>query len=261
KAIMNNTINTIEDMNLLSDESDFNTNLLNNEPEIVPVKNNESEIGLVENDESEIDLVENDESEIELVKNDFEYNDENTDESSGWSSDENISLIGPPELYAKKLFSSWTIVNRSIKVFAYHNSFSVQKYRSEKLNGKCIRCTYLCQHSSVYKPVKNKTPEKQRNKSSACHSLKVSLFENKHENHTLDPINRQFAPQFRRLTQKIFKNIKFYTQEDHLGATNQHLLYNAIQQFCNENDPNLNDAARLLEYLLDQKHNNIDLYV
>ncbi|CAG8832535.1 39637_t:CDS:2, partial [Gigaspora margarita] len=152
---MNNTINTIEDMNLLSDESDFNTNLLNNKPEIVPVENNESEIGLVENDESEIDLVENDESEIGLVENDFEHNNKNTDE-------------------------------------------------------------------------------------------------------------------------KILKNIKFYTQEGHLGATDQHRLlkasyphhtlhkkdlYNAIQQFRNENDPNLNNVARLLEYLLDQKHNNIDLYV
>ncbi|KAF0511654.1 hypothetical protein F8M41_018236 [Gigaspora margarita] len=65
---MNNTINTIKDMNFLCDESDFNTNLLNNKPKIEPVENNESEIGLVENDESEIDLVENDESEIGLVE-------------------------------------------------------------------------------------------------------------------------------------------------------------------------------------------------
>ncbi|RIB17879.1 hypothetical protein C2G38_2142392 [Gigaspora rosea] len=187
---MNNTINTIGDMNFLSDESDFNTNLLNNEPEIVPVENNESEIRLVENDESEIDLVENDESEIGLVENDFEH----TDESGGWSSDEDISLIGSPELYAGKLFPSWTVVNRSIKAFAYHNGFSVRKYRSEKLNGKCIRRTYLCRHSYVYKPVKDKNPEKQRNKSSArvdcpwkihiryqknSRGLKVSSFENK----------------------------------------------------------------------------------
>ncbi|CAG8855500.1 41360_t:CDS:2, partial [Gigaspora margarita] len=197
------------------DESDFNTNLLNNEPEIVPVENNESEIGLVENDESEIDLVENNESEIGLVENDFEHNDENTNER-------------PPELYAGKLFPSWTIVNRSIKAFAYHNGFSIRKYHSEKLNGKCIRRTYLCQHSSVYKPVKDKNPEKQWNKSSArvdcpwkihihyqknSRSLKVSSFENKYKNHTLDPINRQFASQFQRLTQEILKNIKFYTQE------------------------------------------------
>ncbi|CAG8769653.1 1851_t:CDS:2, partial [Gigaspora margarita] len=232
---MNNTINTIEDMNLLSNESDFNTNLLNNEPKIVPVENNESEIGLVENDESEIDLVENDESEIGLVENDFEHNDKNTDESGGCSSDKDISLIEPPELYARKLFPSWTVVNRSIKAFAYHNGFSVRKYCSEKLNGKCIRHTYLCQYSSVYKPVKDKNPEKQWNKSSAWH-----------ENHTLDPINCQFAPQFQHLTQKILKNIKFYTQEGYLGATDQHRLlkalyphhtlhkkdlYNAIQQF------------------------------
>ncbi|KAF0504573.1 hypothetical protein F8M41_019486 [Gigaspora margarita] len=136
-------------MNLLSDESDFNTNLLNNEPEIVHVENNESEIGLVENNESEVDLVENVESEIGLVENDFEHNDENTDESGGWSSDKDISLIEPSELYAKKLFPSWTIVNRSIKAFAYHDGFSVRKYRSEKLNGTILG-VHICTNILLY---------------------------------------------------------------------------------------------------------------
>ncbi|CAG8789108.1 23072_t:CDS:2, partial [Gigaspora rosea] len=139
KAIMNNTINTIKDMNFLSNEFDFDTNLLNNEPEIVLVENNESKIGLVKNDKSEIDLVENNESEIGLVENDFEYNDENTNKSGGLSSDKDILLIG--------------------------RNYMLKSYFLHKL--KSIRHTYLYQHSSVYKPIKDKAPEKQQNKSSA----------------------------------------------------------------------------------------------
>ncbi|CAG8500357.1 14160_t:CDS:2 [Cetraspora pellucida] len=109
-------------------------------------------------------------------------------------------------------FHLWTVVNRSIKAFAYHNGFSVQKYHSEKLNGKCA----------------------------------------------------------------LLKDIKFYTQEGHLEVTDQyHLLkashphhtlhkkdlYNAIQQFYNDNNPNLDDTARLLKYLLNQRLNDNNLYM
>ncbi|CAG8620454.1 12585_t:CDS:2, partial [Cetraspora pellucida] len=231
-----NTIEVNEAMfntNFLGDEPDFNTYLLNNKPNMRPNNepnmkpNNESDMepdnkpdiepgnepDIEPNNESDIEPVESD---IEPMETNLDCNDESNDESSGWSSDEDILLISPPNLHTGMTFSSWTIVNKSIKAFAYHNGFS-------------------------------------------------------HESHPLTSVNCQFAPQYRRLTQEISKNIKFYTQEGHLEATDQYRLlkasyphytlhkkdiYNAIQQFRNESDPNLNDAARLLEYLLNQKHNN-----
>ncbi|CAG8675076.1 18130_t:CDS:2, partial [Cetraspora pellucida] len=279
-----NTIEVNEAMfntNFLGDEPDFNTYLLNNKPNMGPNNepnmkpNNEPDMepdnkpdmepgnkpDIKPNNESDIEPVESD---IEPMETNLDCNDESSNESGGWSSYEDISLISPPNLHTEMTFSSWTIVNKSIKAFAYHNGFS---------------------------PIKDKSLEKQRNKSFAridcpwkihiqfqkkSRHLRVSSFVDKHESHPLTPVNCQFAPQYQRLTQEISKNIKFYTQEGHLEATDQYRLlkasyphytlhkkdiYNAIQQFRNESDPNLNDAARLLEYLLNQKHNNNNLYV
>ncbi|CAG8695646.1 4746_t:CDS:2 [Cetraspora pellucida] len=231
--------------NFLGDEPDFNMYLLNNKPNIGPNNkpnmkpNNEPNMEPDNKPDMEPEPIESD---IESIETNLDCNDESSDKSNGWSSDEDISLIN----------------------FAYHNGFSVRKYHSEKLNRKCIRHTYLYRYFSIYKPVKDKSLEKQRNKSSAqidcpwkihirfqkkSYDLRVFSFVDKHESHPLTPVNCQFASQYRCLTQEISKDIKFYTQEGHLGATDQyHLLkasyshhtlykkaiYNAIQQFHNE---------------------------
>ncbi|CAG8831547.1 3200_t:CDS:2, partial [Cetraspora pellucida] len=233
----------------------------NNEPDIEPDNKPDikpgNEPNIEPNNKSNIEPMKSD---IEPMETNLDCNDESSDESNGWSSNEDISLISPLNLHTGMTFSSWTIVNKLIKAFAYHNGFSVQKYHSEKSNRKCIRCIYLCRHSSIYKPVKDKSLEKQRNKSSAqidcswkihirfqkkSHNLRVSSFVDKHKSHPLTPGHLGATDQYR-LLKASYPYHTLYKKD----------IYNAIQQFHNENDPNLNDAARLLEYLLDQKYNN-----
>ncbi|CAG8547713.1 11326_t:CDS:2, partial [Cetraspora pellucida] len=139
------------------------------------------------------------EPDIETVEFDFECNNESIAEVM--------------------IFPSWTVVNRSIKAFAYHDSFSIQKYRSEKLDRKFKIYIHYQKNS---------------------HNLKVYSFDSNHENHTLDPEGHLGATNQYRLLKALYPYHTLYKKD----------LYNTIQQFCNDNDPNLDDTAKLLKHLL-----------
>ncbi|CAB5181662.1 unnamed protein product [Rhizophagus irregularis] len=172
------------------------------------------------------------------VENDF-YEDEPED-----------SLL--KEIYSGQTFTSFEILEQSLKRYASQKGFEIRVVRSEKEDNVWARKTYKCHYGGKYIPKKNE-----------------------HNHELQNGIDLQeFSPLLCKIPDNIVEEIQFYVQECHLGATvlkrilrkkypdhdiyNQD-LYNMICRF-KANIQIKNDAAALVEYLVKLHAENPEWY-
>ncbi|CAG8683353.1 6806_t:CDS:2, partial [Cetraspora pellucida] len=144
------------------------------------------------------------------------------------SEDQESSEAG--ELYVGKSFISWDKVTLFLDEFCKQHGFDYRTYNS----------------------CKTAFPENQHNTQSW---------------HVLSPDTAHLLPQFRKLTKPMLAEIKFWTLEGNIMASQQYQLllskykrnivkkdlYNAINHFRRQKLPTINDACNLLNDLLAKK--------
>lgn len=139
------------------------------------------------------------------------------------------------ELYSEQSFTSFEVLEQSLKRYSTQAGFDTKIVRVEKEGGIVTRKTYKCRHGGKYKPKKRLDPTENRERESACiecgfllnasYRKKSNLvFINKfieEHNHTLNSCEllQQFAPSLRKIPINIREEIQFYVQDCHLGAT------------------------------------------
>ncbi|PKY20813.1 hypothetical protein RhiirB3_434219 [Rhizophagus irregularis] len=194
------------------------------------------------------------------------------------------------EIYSGQTFTSFEILEQSLKRYASQKGFEIRVVRSEKEANVWARKTYKCHHGGKYIPKKKVDPTQTRNRESIriecgflvnasyrkCQNLVfVNKFVSEHNHELQNGIDLQeFSPLLRKIPDNIVEEIQFYVQECHLGATvlkrilrkkypdhdiyNQD-LYNMICRF-KANIQIKNDAAALVEYLVKLHAENPEWY-
>ncbi|CAG8715147.1 17220_t:CDS:2, partial [Cetraspora pellucida] len=157
------------------------------------------------------------------------------------------------ELYMGKSFISWDKVTLFLDEFCKRHGFGYRKGHSKKSDEQNIKKRmFLCRHSGTSNSCKTASPKNQRNTQSW---------------HILSPDTAHLLPQFRKLTKPMLAEIKFWTLEENIMASQQYQLllskykrnivkkdlYNAINHFCCQKLPTINNACNLLNDLLAKK--------
>ncbi|CAG8684653.1 9073_t:CDS:2 [Racocetra fulgida] len=193
-------------------------------------------------------------------------------------------------LYIGKRFVSWQEVIIFLNYYCKQKGFGYRKgcsKKSERLEDAKKR-TFLCKHAETYKPNKSAGLDQQRNKTSCkvgCtwhinivkkgdKIYEVTTFVDKHRGHSPDPQNAHFLTQFRKLSEEMLEDIRFWTLEGSLNATKQYRmlvskyqcrvvkqdLYNAIHIIQYKKGPAKNDTFNVLNFLLEKKADNSEWY-
>ncbi|CAG8744599.1 18620_t:CDS:2, partial [Rhizophagus irregularis] len=175
---------------------------------------------------------------------------------------------------------SENILEQCLNQYSTQLEFETKIVRAEKEEGVWSRKTYKCRHGGKYEAKKKLDPTQNQDKKSACIKCNFTLnasyrkcpnlvFVNKfieEHNHVMN-INKdlqQFTQSSHKIPDNIIKEIRFYVQECHLGATvlkrilrnkfpNQDIyrqsLYDAIRKF-KDSAQIKNDAITLLNRLI-----------
>jgi hypothetical protein len=202
-----------------------------------------------------------------------------------------ISENETDDLYVGKLFVSWQKVIVFLNTYCMQKGFSYRRGRSTKMNNDedAVKRTFLCKHAGTNKVDKTTTISEQRNKTSCRINCPwhvninkkgegiymVTTFVNEHKDHTLNPQTTYFSSQFRKLTEDMLADIRFWTLEGDLSATKQYRmltskyqctiikqdLYNAINMFRRKKEPAKKNAFNIINSLLEKKANESEWIV
>ncbi|KAF0455709.1 protein far1-related sequence 11-like isoform x2 [Gigaspora margarita] len=183
--------------------------------------------------------------EVTMSENDFEVVETNedqgfeevaTNEDQGFeevatNEDQSISEIG--ELYVGKPFVSWEEVIIFLDEYCKRKGFGYRKGRSKKGSDQDVKKrTFLCRHAGTFTSNKMASPENKRNTQSckvdcpwhlninknAESNYIVTLFTSEHKRHVLSPDTANLLPQFRKLSEPMLTDIKFWTLEGNIKA-------------------------------------------
>jgi hypothetical protein len=194
-------------------------------------------------------------------------------------------------------FGSWDEADKFFDEYALSNGFAIRKCRgdyiaSEDGSQRLVRRTYSCTFSGNYKPNKVTDISKQRQRTSnsigcpwkanlnwpkTSPSIHLTSFNNDH-NHSLNPLIHKISPKYRRFSEEIKADIKFYMTHGgpSIGAKiirnllqakypQQYIhpktLYNTIQE-CKPLTPTVlqHDATNLLNLLREHQAKNPEWY-
>uniref|UniRef100_U9UYS5 SWIM-type domain-containing protein n=1 Tax=Rhizophagus irregularis (strain DAOM 181602 / DAOM 197198 / MUCL 43194) TaxID=747089 RepID=U9UYS5_RHIID len=138
-------------------------------------------------------------------------------------------------LYNRQSFTSFEVLEQCLNQYSTQLEFETKIVRAEKEEGVWSRKTYKCRHGGKYEAKKKLDPTQNQDKKSACIKCNFTLnasyrkcpnlvFVNKfieEHNHVMN-INKdlqQFTQSSHKIPDNIIKEIRFYVQECHLGAT------------------------------------------
>ena len=149
-------------------------------------------------------------------------NDYDDDYEVGLENEEQVLTLG-------KEFDSWDDANKYFDEYALSKGFAVRKCRGDYITLEdgsqlLVRRTYSCTFSGNYKPnkVTDMTKQRQRTSNSIGCPWKANLncsktssfihltsFNNNH-NHDLNPLIHKISPKYRRFSEEMKADIKFY---------------------------------------------------
>ncbi|CAG8740602.1 14937_t:CDS:2, partial [Rhizophagus irregularis] len=144
------------------------------------------------------------------------------------------------EIYSGQTFTSFEILEQSLKRYASQKGFEIRVVRSEKEDNVWTRKTYKCHHGGKYIPKKKVDPTQTRDRESIriecgflvnasyrkCQNLVfVNKFVSEHNHELQNGIDLQeFSPLLRKIPDNIVEEIQFYVQECHLEANSGNSL-------------------------------------
>jgi len=181
-------------------------------------------------------------------------------------------------LFEGKIFTSWELCDSFLNGWGKDNGFGIVKDRVTKKGDSIRRRTYICEHGKKYTSKSNK--ETSTKKMSCPWRLNASCPEENNpnffiyitkvvdeHNHELN-IGAVIFKEVKKFNDKMLKDIEFLTRHCKMGATSQRRyleakypthpiyskdLYAAIQQFRPTAKSLLNDAAKMSNWLDEQK--------
>jgi len=155
------------------------------------------------------------------------------EESYNFSEDEAQEMDNnePLSLEINQTFESWEEVDNFFFAYGVQQGFSLRKSRVNTVKfpdgaSRITKRSFECSYSGKYKPKKvdDVTQQQQReSKAIECPwranlnwpktalKIKLTLFNNVH-NHELDPLIHLISPKYRRFTQQMSEDVKFYVQ-------------------------------------------------
>ncbi|CAB4418150.1 unnamed protein product [Rhizophagus irregularis] len=188
-------------------------------------------------------------------RNNYQHNVVTTDECSVTELlDTDSKEAEDLELKIGLTFLNWAEFKIWIENFAKTKGFNY-KIRTSQTDGEVIRrITYECSRSGIHN-------------SQSSNIVRINLFDDNH-NHGLTSNIQEIASRFQKLTSEMLCDIKKYVIQGRMDSgsiypilkynyPNQIIvkkdLYNAIYQFCLENNPGDSDVSQMLQMLLNWK--------